>query len=225
MNTKVYDEELELGMGWFVPVGDEDPPQTGRQVVVDCERQLTALTLDLIGEGTLKMAATEHNLHVLRVGVNDALRVLYACICRSRPEWSRDNHLQEFYHQVEKMRRLSMDKNHDYSPFNILKAGNLGLACRMGDKISRLSNVFINDVQLKVNESFIDTAVDLVNYAVYHVMIALDVWVTDEQRQWFRRYWEEAGALDLSEVYKPWGHGQVRVGHPLQGRKIVIGTP
>lgn len=90
-----------------------------------------------------------------------------------------DGVLGHHRHLTDKARKLIEDKNKDYSgkdgedPFkNFRLCENLsicssqqGIVVRMLDKVSRLSNLTKHDSFVE-NESFDDTIVDLINYAV-----------------------------------------------------------
>ena len=70
----------------------------------------------------------------------------------------------------EEARQLMEKKNHDYAseedPFaNFRLFGVLGVAVRMGDKLSRLTS-FMKNGELSVDESLRDTVLDLINYSV-----------------------------------------------------------
>jgi len=65
------------------------------------------------------------------------------------------NQVKEFLITINEMFRLHLSKNQDYSPFNILGTGEVGLATRTWDKVARLMNLVgfnIMTGQLKVGK-------------------------------------------------------------------------
>lgn len=70
-------------------------------------------------------------------------------------------------------------KNHDYGPNNISAGGPIGLALRLGDKVSRLWNLTgINgDGRVLVgDEAMEDTGLDIANYGLYLYLMATGQW-------------------------------------------------
>ena len=61
-------------------------------------------------------------------------------------------------------------KNKDYGD-SFATYGPIGVIVRMGDKISRLTSLTKNGIQLVDNESVRDTLIDLHNYAAMAVML------------------------------------------------------
>lgn len=68
-------------------------------------------------------------------------------------------------------------KQHDYGPNNILRFGQQGLMIRVWDKISRLDNLTSQDYDPAVDESKIDTLLDIAGYSTIGIML---------RRGWFR---------------------------------------
>jgi len=88
---------------------------------------------------------------------------------------------KEFLEQAEALFDVCFSimqaKNEDYSSVddalkNFRKRGIPGILTRMEDKISRVEELATKDKEAKVNESVLDTLLDLANYAV----IAAIVW-------------------------------------------------
>jgi 5'-nucleotidase len=87
---------------------------------------------------------------------------------------------------IEKMYAVHLSKNQDYSPANVLGAGEVGLMTRTWDKVSRLMNLtgFKIDVSLKSfeppcrpkNESVDDNLMDLAVYSI--------IWQIYRQGKW-----------------------------------------
>jgi 5'-nucleotidase len=87
---------------------------------------------------------------------------------------------------IEKMYAVHLSKNQDYSPANILGAGQVGLMTRTWDKVSRLMNLtgFKIDVSLRSfeppcqpkNESVDDNLMDLAVYSI--------IWQIYRQGKW-----------------------------------------
>lgn len=68
-------------------------------------------------------------------------------------------------------------KQHDYGPNNILRFEQQGLMIRVWDKISRLDNLTQKDYDPEVEESLIDTLLDIAGYSTIGIML---------RRGWFR---------------------------------------
>lgn len=69
------------------------------------------------------------------------------------------------------------DKQQDYGPNNITQAGTYGCVVRMGDKFSRIYNLFQSKRRKPVNESIIDSFRDVGNYALIAWMFEDGKWV------------------------------------------------
>lgn len=207
MNIESYERELEMALDAFTA------PDIGveKSVLTAFDVAMLDHAFRLVKSQTIKMAATHENLTILRALVVDSLRVLYAACRFAHDDEQESDIAARFKNYLEHMQQVSRDKNNDYSPFNILKCGNLGLFTRLGDKTSRIVNGLLADTTLKVkDESLIDTALDAVNYSVYQIMIALDEWVTVEERLEFQEYLNEHGGKHLRRFYAP-GLGPVVV--------------
>lgn len=63
-----------------------------------------------------------------------------------------------FRRMVESMYKIHLDKNKDYSPSNILIAGEVGVLVRMWDKVSRLFNLF--GLTFPCPEPMVDNLID-----------------------------------------------------------------
>jgi hypothetical protein len=214
MNIKLYNESLDKALAQFTPV----PAEEESHFLVQYEADSTKFALSLLQHNILKMEADEINLHFLHTEVLRALKVLYIAVRRSVTVTSQLQNvidkvvMDKFLATVSAMRTVAETKNNDYSPFNIFKMGNLGLATRIGDKVSRITNALVAGTQLKVKyESVIDTALDLVNYNVFHVMVCLDAWVTPEERSHWQTYLSQNGAPDAAQVYAFVGNNPITV--------------
>lgn len=88
--------------------------------------------------------------------------------------------LARLHHELCEEARLLMEKkNHDYAteqdPFaNFRMFGVLGVAVRMGDKLSRLTS-FLQQGELSVEESLRDTVLDLINYSVIFLAMVHEI--------------------------------------------------
>jgi hypothetical protein len=74
--------------------------------------------------------------------------------------------------------KVLVKKQIDYGPKNISNAPGgpmMGLAVRLHDKISRLSNLLENNIDPN-NESIEDTFLDIANYGMIGLMIKKDKW-------------------------------------------------
>ena len=73
---------------------------------------------------------------------------------------------KEFLRYALANARLFDRKQLDYGPKNISAFGSFGCIVRMGDKLGRLSNLFMNRKRKVVNESITDSLRDISNYSV-----------------------------------------------------------
>lgn len=94
---------------------------------------------------------------------------------------------QEFVKILSDMWQTHLDKNHDYSPANILLTGTTGLVTRIWDKTARLLNLTgfkfkailhegVNPPKNPKNESIEDTYRDLTVYGVIGILLLRDKW-------------------------------------------------
>ena len=72
--------------------------------------------------------------------------------------------------------KIALKKNKDYGSSNILDFGKIGLLVRLDDKISRIINLEKNKNRQVLDETIVDTAEDIINYAVYLEMLSKNVW-------------------------------------------------
>lgn len=78
--------------------------------------------------------------------------------------------LDESFEQVcQEMQQVFVEKHKDYGKGNILDTGQLGIAFRINDKLSRIKNLFLTK-QKPLHESVEDTWIDIAVYAVIAVM-------------------------------------------------------
>ena len=74
-------------------------------------------------------------------------------------------------------KELSIRKNNAYGKSNISALGVRGVFVRMWDKVNRLKTLIWDKTgKDDVNESVRDTLIDLINYAVYGVMLIDKTW-------------------------------------------------
>lgn len=81
---------------------------------------------------------------------------------------------------IERALQLAILKQLDYGPTNIAQTGLLGVTVRMTDKVSRLVNLTVNKGKRHVDETVRDTLTDLLNYAVFGLMLLDAEWGTWE---------------------------------------------
>ena len=81
---------------------------------------------------------------------------------------------------LEEAYRLGISKNRDYGMNNILRYGTIGIIVRLGDKLSRVKNLYASKASAKAaslrDENAEDTLLDVVNYTTYAIMLLHDVW-------------------------------------------------
>lgn len=91
-------------------------------------------------------------------------------------------------------KNIFFNKVNDYSDYNIMIAGIRGILCRMSDKLMRIDNLLFNDIEQKVkDESLLDTAKDYINYAIYLLLIRHDLWLSEEEKEQFKKFLKAMG--------------------------------
>lgn len=93
---------------------------------------------------------------------------------------------QTFMSVIMRLYRLHLDKNADYSPANILGAGQIGVMTRFWDKAARLMNLYGFRLQVTEsnyetprspkNESIEDSWLDAAAYAIIAVLLRRGQW-------------------------------------------------
>jgi nucleoside 2-deoxyribosyltransferase len=101
-------------------------------------------------------------------------------------EQRRPQQVRAFIDTIMQMYRVHLDKNADYSPANILGAGEIGLMTRVWDKVSRLMNLIGFRIEIAQsayeskrepkNESIEDNVMDLAVYAIIWRLFRRGVW-------------------------------------------------
>lgn len=95
------------------------------------------------------------------------------------------NQVHEFLKIINKMFRVHLKKNQDYSSFNILCTGEIGLMTRVWDKVSRLMNLIgfnimtgklDNSNKSPQNESVDDSILDLSVYSIIWQILRKGKW-------------------------------------------------
>lgn len=75
---------------------------------------------------------------------------------------------------------LAKKKNNDYGSAPMLKFREKGIAIRLYDKTSRLSNLLVENTERKVDDETIeDTCLDIINYAAYIIMLRRETFKED----------------------------------------------
>lgn len=90
----------------------------------------------------------------------------------------------EFRAIIEKMYSIHLDKNADYSKYNMLATGEIGGVTRLWDKMARIMSLTGFDIgtgRLEApkepkNESFEDTLLDMANYAIILLIMRRGKW-------------------------------------------------
>lgn len=94
--------------------------------------------------------------------------------------------IQEFDAVVGKMREIVVAKNADYSGTidNIALTGLPGIAVRLLDKVARVHSLTTRPgaVQQVKDEAVMDTLLDIANYAIIGVILAMNKWDKKEQK-------------------------------------------
>lgn len=101
-------------------------------------------------------------------------------------EMTRPIQTRAFRELLDKMYQVHLDKNADYSPANILGTGEIGLATRVWDKVSRLMNLIGYRIEIASteyvapmepkNESIEDNVMDLAVYAIIWKLLRDGKW-------------------------------------------------
>ena len=91
-----------------------------------------------------------------------------------------------FMEKIMQMYRVHLKKNEDYSPANIMGAGEIGIATRLWDKMARLMNLCGFDIEIKSSgysepknakhESVEDNAMDLSVYGIIFQLFREGKW-------------------------------------------------
>lgn len=85
---------------------------------------------------------------------------------------------------LDKMYQLHLEKNHDYSPMNMLATGMDGAVVRIWDKVARIMNLCGFDIRTGLrlkrkepkNESLEDSFFDNANYSVIALILKAGKW-------------------------------------------------
>ena len=75
--------------------------------------------------------------------------------------------------------KLFDDKQQDYGSTNILMSGELGVACRLQDKASRIRHILIKQLKgdTKINyESLEDAYIDVANIGMIGMLLSRNLW-------------------------------------------------
>lgn len=81
------------------------------------------------------------------------------------------SHLRDYDVTLESVHDLLCSKQADYGHENILAFGDIGICVRMSDKIARIKNLRNKKA---MNESLMDSWLDLLGYAVIGLMLLAD---------------------------------------------------
>ena len=90
----------------------------------------------------------------------------------------------EFRKIIEMMYSIHLDKNADYSKYNMLATGEIGGVTRLWDKMARIMSLTgfdigtgkLNPPKEPKNESFEDTLIDMANYAIILLIMRRQKW-------------------------------------------------
>ena len=83
---------------------------------------------------------------------------------------------------VKETLALSIKKNNAYGKKNISVLGGRGIFVRIWDKVSRLKTlVWDRTGEDEVDETIRDTYIDIINYAIYGVMLIDKTWGKDNE--------------------------------------------
>jgi hypothetical protein len=152
-------------------------------------------TLEMDGRGLI-CDECNYGLGWLNWSPYTILSALKFCISNKLVKWDITNHptqeqspeqCQEFVKILSDMWQTHLDKNHDYSPANILLTGTTGLVTRIWDKTARLLNLNgfkfkailhegVNPPKNPKNESIEDTYRDLTVYGVIGILLLRNKW-------------------------------------------------
>lgn len=84
---------------------------------------------------------------------------------------------------LDECMELAKKKFHDYGTYNITETGLAGIAVRMHDKTARLVELIINNKGAKVSdEKLEDTFKDIINYAVYGIMLSEGTFLKEDEK-------------------------------------------
>lgn len=81
---------------------------------------------------------------------------------------------------IETCKEISKSKSNDYGTTPLTKFGDKGVLVRMTDKIERLINMcWYNRDSMVADEKIEDTALDLINYAIYFILLRKNTFEDD----------------------------------------------
>ena len=91
---------------------------------------------------------------------------------------------KEFRETIERLYQVHLDKNADYSKYNMLATGQIGAVTRMWDKMARLMSLTgfdigtgkLNPPKEPKNESVEDTLEDLATYTIITLIMRKNKW-------------------------------------------------
>ena len=96
------------------------------------------------------------------------------------PRQNKDGGLEENVDTIlAELKHILLKKQEDYGPLNISLApgGPLnGLRVRMHDKLARINNLYESGRDTPNYESFMDTLIDLANYAIIGILVQKGQW-------------------------------------------------
>ena len=75
--------------------------------------------------------------------------------------------------------KLFDDKQQDYGSANILMSGEIGVACRLQDKVSRIRHILLKQLKgdTKINyESLEDAYIDVANIGMIGMLLSSNLW-------------------------------------------------
>lgn len=84
--------------------------------------------------------------------------------------------LTEWMNALQLITETFVDKNADYGTKNIASAWTTGVVVRLGDKVSRLWNLVLNNHENRVDEAITDTLLDVAAYAIIGYLMSTGQW-------------------------------------------------
>jgi hypothetical protein len=158
------------------------PDQTYLSGDLDILSRCDAIVMTPDWEGSVGASAERQYAQQLRIPV-----YVFPDLPAIHPtERTRPQQVKAFRETVAQMYRVHLDKNADYSPANILGPGEIGLATRLWDKITRMMNLIGFRIEIASSsfeqpraprcEAIDDTYIDLAVYGVIGLLLRRGVW-------------------------------------------------
>lgn len=127
----------------------------------------------MVDQQTFYVWNTPYNRDLIGAAINTCLSIMEELVPKMK---------DDPFQVCKELCELAKSKNADYSVFNIISTGHLGLCIRILDKINRCHNLIGEPGKAQVNEKLDETIRDVFNYLVYFKLILNGKWMTDDEK-------------------------------------------